>query len=448
MPLPVPTPALACAIASAAVAATAVAGQRVGLALALALLLAIAAGLLGAQRRPSLGMAALAAALAAQPSLRDAGWVVATAITAAVVAALVAAAGSQAWAGVRHALLAPWRQFGGAALAARWERLVAPGAESGPRWPVVRGAALALVLTATFGTLFATADSAFAEVLGQTFDQDIDAGAVAWRIALALAFLAAAATIATAGAANVAGAGAGRRRVPGRTELVIALGSVVVLFAMFVAVQVRVLFGGAAYVQATTGLGYGDYARQGFVQLLVVAALTLALIAFAARRRDRTVRALLGALCLLTLVVLLSAYRRLDLVEQAYGFTRVRYAGHAIVLWLAAVFGLVLLGGWRRTIGRRVPRVAVTVTLAGALVFSLSNPDGRIAQRAVDRAAAGGPLDVSYLDGLSADALPALERLSREQRELVVPALRERLRRPDGVAGLNLSRARARGAEN
>ena len=59
------------------------------------------------------------------------------------------------------------------------------------------------------------------------------------------------------------------------------------LFALFVAVQLRVLFGGAAYVQRTTGLGYGEYARQGFVQLLAVAALTLTVIGVAARRRDR-----------------------------------------------------------------------------------------------------------------------------------------------------------------
>ena len=97
---------------------------------------------------------------------------------------------------------------------------------------------------------------------------------------------------------------------------------------MFVAVQLRVLFGGAGYVRATTGLGYGEYARHGFVELLLVASLTLAVIAVAAARsRDRVVRALLGVLCVLTLVVMASAQHRLDLVEDAYGATRVRYAG-------------------------------------------------------------------------------------------------------------------------
>ncbi len=398
--MPLPKPALACATVATALAAIAVAGQRVGLALALALLLAIGAGVWGAQRRPSVTLVALAAALAAQPFLRDAGWVVALDVCAGVVAAIAAVGGPHAWAAARHALLAPWCLVAGPALMRRWQHLVYPLDPRGAHWAVVRGAALALVLTTTFGVLFATADRAFADVIDHAFSRDF-VGAIGWRLGLALAFFATAAMIAAAGAAQVA---APARRVPGRVELRIALSALVVLFALFVAVQLRVLFGGAEYVQATTGLGYGDYARQGFVGLLVVAGLTLAVVTVAARRRDRVVRGLLGALCVLTLVVLFSAYHRLDLVEQAYGLTRVRYAGDAIVIWLGAVFGLVLLAGVRGSIGRRVPRIVTTLTLAGVLALSLSNPDGRIAQRAVDRAETGAQMDTDYLAGRSASA--------------------------------------------
>ena len=444
--MPLSTSALACAVAAAVLAAIAVAGERPGLGLTLALLLAIAAGLRAARRPVSPILAALAVALALQPVLRDAGWVVAAAVGAALVAAAAAVGGAVAWPAVRRALVAPLRLDAGTVLAARAAaRLLGSGRPRGQLWPVLRGTGLALVLTATFGVLFATADSAFADVLGQTFPDDLDAADLLWRLVLGVVFLAVGGALARAGAPRQPGIGTrAARRVPGRTELVIALGALVALFATFVAVQLRVLFGGAAYVQATTGLGYGDYARQGFGLLLVVAALTLAVIAIAARRRDRTVRALLGALCVLTLVVLLSAHHRLDLVEQAYGFTRVRYAGHAVVAWLAALFALVLAAGASPALARRLPQLATTLSLAGVLAFSLSNPDGRIAERAVDRAASGRPLDTAYLAGLSADALPALEALPARQRALVVADLRARLRRPDGFGGLNVARARAR----
>jgi hypothetical protein len=376
--------------------------------------------------------------------LRDAGWVVAVDVGAAFAASLLAAGRLDAWSAVRRSLLAPWRLISAVARPAGWGRALAPVTPTNRVWPAVRGVVLAVVLTAMFGALFVSADRAFAGMLDETFTGDLDAADLTWRLVLALAFVLAADAIARAGVTDDATEKPRRCPVVGRVELVIALGAVVILFAAFVAVQLRVLFGGAEYVQATTGLGYGEYARQGFVALLVVAALTLAVVAFAARRRDRTMRALLGALCVLTLVVLLSAYHRLDLVEQAYGFTRVRYAGHAIVIWLAAIFGLVLSAGLSRAIARALPRLATALTFAGVLAFSLSNPDGRIAQRAVDRAAAGGEVDTEYLRDLSADALPALERLPPRQRAEVLPDLHAGLRRPDGLAGLNLARARAR----
>ena len=81
----------------------------------------------------------------------------------------------------------------------------------------------------------------------------------------------------------------------------------------------------SAHVLDTAGLTYAEYARSGFAQLLAVAALTFAVIA-AARRwaAAAAAAALLAALCVLTLVVLASALKRLGLYEETYGFTRLR----------------------------------------------------------------------------------------------------------------------------
>lgn len=234
--------------------------------------------------------------------------------------------------------MAPWRLLGGTTLVARSVRARRRGSPHPQLWAIARGLALAALLVVTFGALFATADGAFADLLDGTLRFDLEADDVIPRAALALAFTTAAGALARHGATAPGDAPGEPRFVAGRTELRIALGALAVLFATFVAVQVRVLFGGTDYVRETTGLGYGDYARQGFVQLLVVAALTLAVVAFPARQRDRAVRALLGLLCVCTLVVLLSAHHRLDLVEDAYGFTRVRYAGHPS--WCGATAGL------------------------------------------------------------------------------------------------------------
>ncbi|WP_022928815.1 DUF4153 domain-containing protein, partial [Patulibacter americanus] len=336
---------LACAAGAALVAAVLVAGNRVGLAVTVTLLAAIAAGALAAPRRVDRPALVLAVGLALQPTLRDAGWVAAACGTGALVAGAAAVRRPAAWPALLTVVLAPFRLAGGAALLGRSARRRVPAAAGVPWAAVVRGVGMAALLVGGFGALFASADPAFADATGDLLNVGVDPaswtrrlgfGALAGTIAAALVRLAAVHGPVTA---------ARRSRTPGRVETLIALGALVALFAAFVAVQAPVLFGGADHVAVTDDLGYGDYARAGFLQLLVVATLTLAVVGVAARHRDRAVRGLLAALCVLTLVVLLSAHLRLRLVEDVYGLTRVRYGGHAVLVWLAAVVGLVLLAG-------------------------------------------------------------------------------------------------------
>ncbi len=434
---------LGCVLAAGLLAAACVSQQRVGLALTIVLLLVLTAAL-QASEQPSWGFAAIAAGLALQPALRDAGWVVAATVPGCVLACATVARRPGDWAGVRGVLATPWHWLRGTALAGRAVRAMLPETPASHLGPVLRGVLLAVLLLATFGGLLTAADSAFAELVEGAFTVDVRTDELVARLVLGLVATGTAGAVVHAAGLRPVHGPPREPRAPGATELRIALGSLTFLFAGFVAVQLRVLFGGAGYVQETTGLGYGDYARQGFVQLLLTAALTLAVVGLAARRRDPVVRALLGLVCALVLVMLVSAHHRLDLVEDAYGFSRVRYGGHAVVLWLGGVFLLVLAAGAHVGIRRLAPRAVLGLTLAGTLVFSLSNPDGRIADRAADRALGGGDVDLAYLGGLSADALTAARRLPPGQRARVVARLEDRLRRVDGVAGWNLARARAR----
>ena len=288
-----------------------------------------------------------------------------------------------------------------------------------------------------------TADAAFAQLVEETTDIQLDAGASLWRVVLGATAAALVGAFVVSTRANRLGPER-QGRAPEVLELRIALGALLVLFLAFVAVQLQVLFGGAGHVHRTTGLGLGEYARQGFTELLVVAALTLAVVAIASRRRDRVIRALLAALCLLCLVVLASAHNRLGLVVDAYGLTRIRIAGEAILPWLAGLLILVLAAGAHPQIARRAPGLALTATLLAVLAFSLSDPDRRVAERAVDRHAETGRIDLAYVGRLSADAAEPLRRLPEPLRTRALEPLARDLERPDGLPGLNLARRRAR----
>jgi hypothetical protein len=86
----------------------------------------------------------------------------------------------------------------------------------------------------------------------------------------------------------------------------------------------------------TSGLTYAEYARQGFWQLLAAAALALVVVKGATvLAGPRTpaerllLRALLGLLCVLTIVIVASSFHRLRLYESAFGLTRLRLAAEA-----------------------------------------------------------------------------------------------------------------------
>jgi len=210
-----------------------------------------------------------------------------------------------------------------------------------------------------------------------------------------------------------------------------------------------VLFGGDTHVLGAGGPTYAQYARGGFWQLLVVTALTLAVLAAAARYAPRElpadrvlVRVLLGALTALTLVIVASALFRMHTYEQAYGFTRLRVLVSGCEAWLGSVLLLVLAAGVRLR-GRWLPEAAVATAVAALLGLAAANPDAFIAGHNVTRYAETGEIDLPYLSGLSADAVPALDRLPGRLRDCALTGIAAHLTDDDWRAG-NLGRAEAR----
>jgi hypothetical protein len=215
------------------------------------------------------------------------------------------------------------------------------------------------------------------------------------------------------------------------------------VFLAFLVAQATAMFGGHDYLQQTTGLTYAAYVHEGFGQLTVATMLTLTVVAWAARKappgRRRDVA--LGALCVMTIVVVVSALYRMHLYEEAYGFTPLRLLVSVFEGWLGVVVLLVIVAG---VLGSRrwlVP-VAVRLGAAGLLGLALVNPDLYIAQHNIARADAAVGIDWEYLGELSTDAYPALVRLPDEQFACTTRSTAE-LGDDDWLAW-NLARERAR----
>ena len=194
-------------------------------------------------------------------------------------------------------------------------------------------------------------------------------------------------------------------------ETGVVLGSLALLFAAFVLIQVRYLFGGESLVQQTIGLTYAQYARRGFFELVTAAALLLpVLLAFDwARRRDKigamVFRVLAGVLVLLLFVVMLSAMKRMHVYMDAFGLTQLRLYVVTILLWLGAVF---VWFGWTVLRGRRNEFVlgAAAAAVVALLALNVVSPDALIATTNTSRLSNGRSFDAVHASQLGPEAAP------------------------------------------
>ncbi|MEU9250456.1 DUF4173 domain-containing protein [Streptomyces sp. NPDC048270] len=391
-------------------------------------------------------------ALLAVPALRDSAWPSTLAILAALLLGALALHGSRTWPGV---LLSPLGVFEAAVsgLGWAWAGLRSRGGGNKDRWlPVAKAVAVAAVLLLLFGTLFASADAAFADLLGGlTPDISIEDGPIRIVLFLFGCLLAVAAARAAAAPLRWDRIKVTPGKARSRVEWALPLVVLNLLFAGFNAVQLAVLFGGYDKVLESTGLTYAEYARQGFWQLLWATLFTLVVIALALRWAPRSgagdrrfVRVVLGVLCALTLVVVASALRRMDLYVDAYGLTILRVSVAAMEIWLGLVLVLIMAAG---VFGARwLPRVIAGSAAAAVLAFGLLSPDGMVAERNVARFQADGKIDLAYFQSLSADAAPALDRLPEPQRSCALRGIGREISRVGDVPwyAMSLGEHRAR----
>ncbi len=294
------------------------------------------------------------------------------------------------------------------------------GSRAGQFTPVLRGLLIALPLVILFVALFSAADAVFAQITKDLLHWDVDLGSLPARIAvMAVTAWVAAGLLAHVArgeeAANHAVEGTERNGFRlGSAEIVTVLVVLDLLFIGFVVLQGTYLFGGRDTLEAS-GLTYAEYARRGFFELLAVAFLVGGLILGAERFvRDRSrayVAAAIG-LVALTIAVLASAFLRLRLYQDAYGWTELRFYVLAAIIWLALGALMAVVTLWTDR-SRWLLHGMFVLSFAFGVAFNLIGPLKLIAEENIgrvihpERIAPGGQLelDTYYLASLGDDAL-------------------------------------------
>lgn len=327
-----------------------------------------------------------------------------------------------------------------------------PGRPSANGGRIVVAVLVTITLAAILIPLLSSADAVFANLIDSWVQAlpRLEGRSIAGGLALAVIGIAAA-YFGHRGPAP-SSSSVDRNRPLSGAEWMIPLVVVNIIFAVFVAVQLRVLFGGHAYVLQAGNPDYADYARSGFGQLCFVTVLSLGLVsAVGVLARQETLRQRLmirlvgGLLCVLTLVIVASALKRMLLYVDAYGFTWPRMLSFSFEIWLGAVFLLVLVAGIRLR-GTWVPRA--TGAAAAAVLFALVavNPEAVMARTHLERLEGPYGVDFRYLSGLSADVVDEILRLPPGVRDCALADLRAELAADDQWYQFNAAREHARAA--
>ncbi len=340
---------------------------------------------------------------------------------------------------------------------------------------IVRGLLIALPLLFVFGVLMIQADAVFEDLIETWFSWDIE------RV-LSQGFLALVLTI------FVGGLYGGwflrhivrpptaqtQRSYLGGIEIGIVLGSMILLFGSFVAIQMQFLFGGQPLVQETAGLTYAEYARRGFFELLSLVGFSACLLLALHHRLEKSAKterlfAILGYLWIaLLFVVIASAFFRMNVYVQQYGLTARRLYASAGLAWIGFLLlwlGATVLRGRSHLFAFGAALSAVLCILGlnvldpDALMARINLGESVLAQRSQathedrqEQYQEGNGTDLTYLRSLSADAVPTLlkglDRLPPIQRETLSRHLaeQEKTRRQEGWRSWNLGRSHARRA--
>jgi len=293
---------------------------------------------------------------------------------------------------------------------------------------VIRGVVMALPVVLVFLLLFASADLAFHKFLTDLVNLNLPEEFIA-RMALIGVV-----TLGSLGAFAYVFMNRQEAKLDPATvdkavtrlsalQVSVFLGVIDALFLLFILFQLRYLFGGQSNI-TQQGFTYADYAHRGFVELILVALISLVVILTAERYVNRketshmtSFKTTATILIIGVIVIMASAFKRLNIYQDAYGFTILRFYTSAFIIWLSALF--VVFG--YKIIKHKQDRFFAYAIFSAVIIFvavmNIINPERIIVRQNIRHYTTVHKLDTYYLDSLSADAVPAIMPLLQSSEE-------------------------------
>ncbi|MCL2222832.1 MAG: DUF4173 domain-containing protein, partial [Oscillospiraceae bacterium] len=176
----------------------------------------------------------------------------------------------------------------------------------------------------------------------------------------------------------------------------VMLGATCVLYLIFIFSQLPYFFSAFTGTIPDGWLLHSEFARQGFFELITIAAINLALLAIgnAMCKKRRTESKLLRAfnivLSAITLVLIATAFSKMVLYVQVFGLTILRILPCVFMLFLAIIFTTVIVRQFASVKKEfSIVRFSLIVGAIMLCLLSLANPDAIVVRYNANRYLSG-----------------------------------------------------------
>lgn len=191
-----------------------------------------------------------------------------------------------------------------------------------------------------------------------------------------------------------------------------------IIYVLYVFIQVKYLFLNAG--QLPEGITYATYAREGFFQLVVVTLINLGLIIlleylnYTGQFKQRLLESFT---LLMTMVMAISAFYRMSLYEQSYGYTTLRLLVFLFLIFMIVLMALLIV--YIISYQSSLLKIISVFSLIVYISVSWMNLDSYVAKSNIERFEETGDIDIYYLSGLSLDAKMELLTLEENYPDLL-----------------------------
>ena len=182
-----------------------------------------------------------------------------------------------------------------------------------------------------------------------------------------------------------------------------------VIYVIFDFIQIKSLM----LHKMSLGFNYATYARQGFFELLIVSIINLSIILISKNMQNdknknefKFINIMSILMVFLTMIIIISSYMRMNLYENAYGYTTLR-----LLVYVALITeGILLIPTVMYIFNPKINivRSYMIILISVYTIINFMNFDYIIANKNINRYYKDNKIDIEYLKNYSSDNIPLL----------------------------------------